>query len=390
MMISSLYAPSVLGGAERVVQLLAEGLVQRGHVVVVVTTRPGGAAIRQEINGVKVYYVPLRNLYHPFATKHPPRLWQKAVWHAFDSYNPWMSREIEAIIKHEMPALIHTHNLAGFSVAAWGVCQGLNLPIVHTTHDHYLLCPKSNMFRHGKNCDSLCADCRLYAQPRQLASRKVDAVVGVSAYILNRHLEAGYFPRARQTQVIFNPYVGPHQKKTGKVKAPIRLGFLGRIHPTKGIETLIKVIAGLNGNFRLLIGGAGEAEYVAQLKKLAPHSTEWLGYISRDVLFENIDIFVFPSPVNETAGLVVQEALAVGIPVVAARRGGIPEVLGDGGWLFNPDAPHELASILRRFTLHPEEIVSRRERVWRRGLAFSGQETFDKYEDSYNSIVDLK
>jgi glycosyltransferase involved in cell wall biosynthesis len=391
LMVNSLYAPNSFGGAEKVTQLLSEGLVQRGHSVVVLSTQPEGSVTTREINGLKVHYLPVRNIYRPFSDKSAEQPLLKAVWHGIDSHNPWMAKAIQNVIEIEKPDLIHTHNLSGFSVAAWTTCHRFNLPIVHTTHDHYLLCPKTTMFRNDKNCVGACIDCRLYAQPRRLASQKVDAVVGVSKYILNRHLESEYFSKSKQSQVIFNPYVGPHKKRTNVIKSPVRFGFLGRIHPTKGIEILMKVVAGLGENFELLIGGAAEDEYVAMLKKMVPRSNiKWLGFVNPDVLLENIDVLVFPSLVNETAGMVVQEALAVGVPVIASKRGGIPEVLGDGGWLFDPDTPLELESIMMYLMKNPEEIASKREQAWHRGLSFSSTSSFQQHENLYALIADTQ
>ena len=388
LMISSLYPPNNIGGAEKAVQILSEGLAKRGHSIMVITTQPTGLSTTKVINGVRVYYVPVRNIQHPFFAKSSiEQSLLKAVWHGIDSYNPWMAKAVQDVIETEKVELVHTHNLAGFSVATWTVSHNLKLPIVHTLHDHYLLCPKSTMFRNGKNCTSICVDCRFYAKPRQLASLNVNTVVGVSAYILNRHLELRYFSKAKQSQVIFNPYIGPHHKKMHVVQAPVRFGYLGRIHPIKGIENLIKAFTGLANRSQLLIGGTGDDEYIARLKQIGSHlNIKWLGYVNPQVLLENIDVLVVPSLVNETAAMVIQEALAVGIPVLSSKRGGMPEVLGDAGWLFDPDDPQSLISILTRLIQHPDEISSKCEQAWQRGMFFSVDSVFQQYESLYRSL----
>jgi glycosyltransferase involved in cell wall biosynthesis len=72
-----------------------------------------------------------------------------------DIYNPLMAWEVKKIIDREQPDLVHTHNLQGFSVAAWKVVKKRGLPLVHTMHDYYLLCPRNTMFGGGRNCTEL-------------------------------------------------------------------------------------------------------------------------------------------------------------------------------------------------------------------------------------------
>lgn len=387
LMVNSLYEPHTVGGAEKVVKIISEELANHGHSVVVLTTQPKGRPTVELINGVKIYYVPIQNIYQPFAKRSTSFQPLKALWHGIDSYNPWMAKAIQNIIETETPDLIHTHNLAGFSVAAWTVSHRLKLPIVHTLHDHYLLCPKSTMFRNGRNCDNICVECRFYAQPRQFVSQKVDAVVGVSNYILSRHLALGYFPNARISQVIFNPYIGPHTKRAYNIQLPIRFGYLGRIHPIKGLETLIKAFANSEHDFRLFIGGTGDSSYITSLKRTESRpNIKWLGFVSPQDLLENIDVLVVPSLINEAAGMVVQEALAMGVPVLGSERGGIPELLGDGGWLFEPNDYQNLTSILDKLTQNPNDIISKSEQAWQRGLSFSADSVLKQYEDLYSSL----
>ncbi|MBU2818033.1 glycosyltransferase family 4 protein, partial [Acidithiobacillus ferrooxidans] len=63
-----------------------------------------------------------------------------------------------------------------------------------------------------------------------------------------------------------------------------------------------------------------------------------------------VDIVVVPSLWQEPLGLVVAEALAFGKPVIASKRGGIPEMIKDGenGLLFEPNRPEDLQESLHR------------------------------------------
>src|SRR5579862_2901677 len=85
--VSCLYHPHQVGGAERSAQRIAEGLAAHGHEVMVVTLDPRADVPMEEINGVHVARIRLPNLYWPFPTIRRPRP-IKIGWHAIDSWNP--------------------------------------------------------------------------------------------------------------------------------------------------------------------------------------------------------------------------------------------------------------------------------------------------------------
>ena len=194
-LLNTLYHPYRVGGAERSVRLLAEGLAAQGHKVVLVTLdKPGTSAKKETINGVEVYRVPLHNNYWPFTNnRHKPFVVRRALWHYRDRYNKAMARLVKTILEGERPDLLHTHNVTGFSVAVWDVAKSLGLPVVHTVRDYSLLCPR-NAYRKGRNCSRPCLSCLPFLIPKRKASVVVDVVVGNSRFTLKRHLEWGFFP----------------------------------------------------------------------------------------------------------------------------------------------------------------------------------------------------
>jgi glycosyltransferase involved in cell wall biosynthesis len=66
LIISTLYPPHVIGGAEKAAAELAEAMVRRGHVAVVVSLHPGSNEVVEDRNGVRVYRLPVDNFYWPF------------------------------------------------------------------------------------------------------------------------------------------------------------------------------------------------------------------------------------------------------------------------------------------------------------------------------------
>ncbi|SMF84276.1 Glycosyltransferase involved in cell wall bisynthesis [Paenibacillus uliginis N3/975] len=118
---------------------------------------------------------------------------------------------------------------------------------------------------------------------------------------------------------------------------PFTVIFAGRLIPKKGIPVIIRAMRKVRQSIpsaRLVIaGGTGKSEYKRYLKKLSVSlgvPTTFKGYVARSKMpaFYNLgDCFVCPSQGHEAFGLVNVEAMASGVPVVASRNGGIPEII---------------------------------------------------------------
>jgi glycosyltransferase involved in cell wall biosynthesis len=349
LMINNLYFPHMIGGAEKVVQLTAEGLVKYGLEPIIVCTGPRDYI--DNINGIKVYRFFQRNIYWFFENRRH-NLLSSAIWHLLDMYNPAMQHRIEMVIKKEQPHLVHTTNLAGFSVSAWKAVKNCSLPLIHTLHDYYLRCPRSTMFKYNKNCSTSCFQCSFFSIPKRALSSLVDYVIGISSFILDKHCMAGYFPHSPKN-VIWNPVVTPQIKHKSSPKIPIRFGYIGRFHQTKGIETLLSIFSNIDSHkATLTLAGTGDESYVSSLRqRYSAQHIVFLGFVPPDKLYEQIDILVVPSLWEEPFGMVVVEAFSRGIPVIGARRGGISELIDDGktGFLFEPTNRGELGRIINLF-----------------------------------------
>lgn len=365
LMVSSLYHPNIVGGAEKVAQFLAEGLQNHNIQTAVVCWDKFNHV--DYVNGVKVHYVSIKNLYWPFGDKKPPRA-VRLFWHLLDIYNPFMAKAFASIVDFEKPDLVHTHNIGGFSAAIWSEAKKMGLPLVHTIHDYYLMCPRTLMFKHDKNCSKPCLNCRLFSGFKKKLSFLVDHVVGVSDFALQRHCHYNYFANAKKS-VIYNPVSIPSLESDTSLdldsnienkwrpKGKIAFGFIGRLDKVKGVELLLSEYSKIcNNNARLFIAGTGKMAYVSYLRDTFKHpNITFLGFTDPDQFYRAIDILVVPSLWNEPLPLVVLEALSHSIPVVAARRGGIPEEIEDGksGFLFEPSKPYELTKILTTFIERP-------------------------------------
>ncbi|WP_232471096.1 glycosyltransferase family 4 protein [Caballeronia hypogeia] len=314
-------------------RLLAEGLVRAGIDVCVVCATGGGVDRVEEINGVRVYRLRSVNLYWPHQRQKHGRV-AKLLWHAIDVHNVMMSRKLNGIIAREKPDVISTNNLSCLSIDIWRLARNAGVPIVHTLRDYYLMCPTSIMCTQGKTCTRQCGVCVLYAEPKRAASGRVAAAVGVSRFVLQKHLDRGYFSRAARTAVIHNswePFENstPTQRKRRYEGGPVRLGFLGRVSKEKGLELLLEqLLADDTLQWTLGVGGSGDSDYLQSIKKKYDDPrVEYLGQVNSSEFLDEIDILVVPSIWNEPFGRVTVEAYSHGVPVVGANTGGTPEII---------------------------------------------------------------
>lgn len=123
----------------------------------------------------------------------------------------------------------------------------------------------------------------------------------------------------------------------GHPEAPLLL-YVGRLSAEKEIDRIKPILEAIPQARLALVG---DGPYRQELEKhFAGTPTHFVGYLGGKELasaFASADAFVFPSR-TETLGLVLLEAMAAGCPVVAARSGGIPDIVTNGvnGYLFDP------------------------------------------------------
>ena len=331
--ISTLYPPNIVGGAEKVTAKLASALVKAGHSVTVITLHDGHDTKIEFIDGVKVYYLPIDNLYWPFNAAIKPPAWKRVLWHMIDIWNFKAASRVGEILDAEKPDIVNCNNVTGFSVAVWNEAKKRGIKIVHTLHDYSLLCPRGTLTKNGNVCETRCGFCVTMSLPKYIASRMVDHVVGVSKYVAAKHTDFNYFPNAKQS-VIHNICELPEsrEKLSRDEGTPFTFGFIGRVEQEKGIEVLLKAAVQLpQGDWRLCIAGRGRNEFVDALKiQYANANIKWLGFTKPDEFYPQIDALIVPSLWPEPLTGVIAEAGARDIPVIISEMGGMPEFLEMG------------------------------------------------------------
>ncbi|WP_416427193.1 glycosyltransferase family 4 protein [Pseudomonas sp. App30] len=389
--LSSLYSPNIGGGAEIVLQRTVEGLHRRGMSVCVLTTGAAAGLVEDQVKGVKVYRAGVLNTYWHFSDQRPNAL-ARLGWHLRDRYNMGMRAYVRQVMQQESIDLVVCHNLGGWSVAVWDEIAKADVPIVQVLHDMYLLCPGSLMFKKRQCCNGPCTLCQTLRQGHAERSAQVDAVVGVSHFLLDRLHNARFFRNA-SSHVIYNASprveeVMPHWPK-GRLahSEPLRFGFLGTLSDHKGVRWMIEQFKRLPFNATLQIAGRGQQDYERELRQLIgdAENIHLVGYQSPESFYRQIDVALVPSLWHEPFGLVAVEACAHSVPVIASHRGGLPEIIREGinGLLCNPDEPDSLGLAMLRLYRQPE---LRRQLAGQARASVAPLLDIDRMLDSYQQL----
>ncbi|QYM96721.1 glycosyltransferase [Dickeya ananatis] len=330
LIINTLYHPYKVGGAEVSVQLMAEALVQRHHQVQVLCLTPEKQRSETVINGVDVCYVPLANDYWPFDGE-KRSFCQKIRWHLKDHYNSEMRATVMEVIRDFAPDLVHTNNLAGFSVSAWSAAKACGVKILHTSRDYYLFHPNATLFSRGRNQDPSAASIRLLSWLKRRYSRLVDGYVGISQFIFERHHQAGFFPGVPQSFIydIVLPAVNvaePDAAVTTNRKR-WRIGFIGKLARDKGFDEFCLLARHYHHHPDYTFCAAGRITPDNPLVGEARNSgVTLLGFVSLEAFMQQVDIVVLPVKWHEPFGRVVVESVFYGKRVLTNRMGAVSEL----------------------------------------------------------------
>jgi glycosyltransferase involved in cell wall biosynthesis len=224
--------------------------------------------------------------------------------------------------------IVHAHLARDYTIvatAAWGMAH---LRVVFTRH---LLHPiRSHLFY--RRVDSWIAPTAQILKTLSPAMQKIGAVIP-------NWVDVGKFA--------YQPHA---------LHSPVTIGLLGQISPHKGHDDAIEAIRQLGSNFRLLIAGEGDPSYKAVLQKRAAGlPVQFLGFAPQPHFFEETDILILPSW-EEPFGIVLLEAMAAGIPVLATATGGPMEIISNPteGVLIPTRDPAALANAIKSLASEDE------------------------------------
>lgn len=386
--VSSSYHPYYKGGGEHSVKALAEGLAAKGEEVVVIT------AYHQEqtehIDGIKVCRVKHPNIYWSYESAQQPA-YKKLLWHLVEACNPMVARRVKALLLREQPDVLHIRNTEDFSPYIAKLARSLNIPVVVTLNSCTWLCPRGTMFKNGHNCTRQCISCRTITYPKKWLSRYVNAVVGVSRFMLDRHTHYHYFPNAAQRTIYTSKEANPHTFPRAH-HAALRFGYIGRLHPIKGVAEIIQAFRQMAPlNARLFIAGEGLPEYYHHCQQLAEGNSAivFLGQSSPEEFYDKVDVVIINSLVNEAFPRVLVEAYAYGRPVIAANTGGTPEMIvpDQTGWIHDPFRAGQLEAAIEKAAAIPLSRLQQMQRNITTFVREHFQNDIDQYITLYRELA---
>lgn len=313
-------------GAERVQDLLAMQLGRFGFDVEFACLKPGRFPLERQARSIELHAVPMRS-----------------------NLDLAGCRTLARMVRQRRFDLLHSHTTRSALIGNL-VSRTTGVPWVHHVHS-----PSRQDTEQGlRNLRNSLVD--------RLALGRARKLICVSESLAQR-LETDGVDARRLARVPNGVPCGAGLARAAAVNGgdPLVLGTVALFRPRKGMETLLDALALLRDEPRpvhlLAIGPFESAEYEQEVRRRAAQldvesRVTWTGFTA-DVAgaLAEADVFVLPSLYGEGMPMALLEAMAEGLPVVATRIEGIPEVVrdGDDGLLVEPGDAAAMAAALRRF-----------------------------------------
>jgi glycogen synthase len=351
LMVSNLWPPEVVGGAEQYASALSVRLRAAGHEVSVLTLGVEGPDV---VGTVAPWPYPIQD-----ASAQPAG--RRLLFHAVDVHNPRAGRALDAAIARFVPDVVHSHAVQGLSTVALTRPGRRGIAHVHTLHDYWLLCQRNSMVhRDGRACETRCRSCAGISWLRNESARRSppEVVLAVSHAIAREHEQIEWV--AARQRVLYNPVevvAGARTVARGDGR-PLTFGFLGRLGVDKGVETLLEAFTrAAVADARLVVAGRGPLDSAVRAAGPAVVAAGWVDAERKEALLDEVDCLVVPSQWKDPAPVVVNEARGRGIPVIGAAIGGIPELVAPEcrALLFPPGDPAALAARISAFAAAPAQ-----------------------------------
>jgi glycosyltransferase involved in cell wall biosynthesis len=313
---------------------------------------------------------------------------------------------LDGLLRAERPDIAHLHNIYHhLSPAIIATLKKHGVPVVMTLHDYKVVCPAYKLFRRGETCER-CRQGRFFhcllnrcvkesywkslvalleAELHRRHYRLVDRFVCPSGFLLEKVGAMG-FPGPG---VMIGNFAWPPPQDAPPTPPAPQVVFFGRLVEEKGVPLLIDAMSGIDAD--CLIVGDGPLRDVLRARAAANPRIKFLAhqpFAELERIVRGSSMVVVPSVWYENNPFAIIESFALGVPVVAARIGGIPELVTDGetGLLFAPgdsaDLRDRIVGLLQRPELGRELAGRARRRLERHfSPARHGDELLGLYRD---------
>jgi glycosyltransferase involved in cell wall biosynthesis len=408
LIVSNLFPPHVVGGAEIVAWRQARQLAARGHHVEVfagwVSSGPEAAHTLtvEDVDGLRVWRVPVPS-FDPDDNFHIPHL----------------VKRLESVIGVVSPEIVHFHNLAGLGYSLIPAVKRLGLTAIVTLHDHAGYCYRATALRpDGRRCmdpEECGTVCRGSIRPRDLdvtlpirlrrdyvvwALAQADRLISPSAS-LGAAMRFGGGILSGQIDVLSNgidlaPFVSP-ARPDGELVRFLCVAYLGE---HKGIADLLDAAAELTakpdlaGRWSLVIAGDGymRAQLEAEIDSgRFGGAVTYGGRMPREHIIAEMSrshVVILPSRWPENEPVVLLEAIAAGVAQLGTDCGGTPSLIERDvtGSLVPPGQPQALAEAMETYIRNPERARRQGRHNWDRRHDFSEENTVRALDAIYDDV----
>jgi glycosyltransferase involved in cell wall biosynthesis len=310
--------------------------------------------------------------------------------------SPWGREWMRQAIAEVRPDIVHVHNFfPRLTPSIYDACIEAGVPVVQTLHNFRLTCAAGTFVRDGSICEKCLggspyqavmhrcyrdsalgslALARMIDHHRRAGtfSRKVDLFIALTEFARSKFIAAG-LPADR---IIVKPNTAPDRgADEGTAKREGAL-YVGRLSSEKGLFDLIDAWKHVDVPLRIV----GTGSISAELATRASANVTFLGHMTPDAVCSEMrraSFLVVPSKNYEGFPMVIAEAYAAGLPVLASRIGSLAEIVvaGVAGDQFEAGDPTSLAATVNRAITQPTELAR-----WGR----SAREIYDR---CYSSAV---
>ena len=403
------FPPERIGGAELYTLALAQGLVQRGHPSAVFHRAPGSwGLVQSEWEGVPVVRASAGHMT-------PVSVYRSTFG------QPALSRAFVQAADQFRPDLIHLQHLKGLPAAIVQYAQSRRIPLVCTLHDYWTICANAQLLTNYDRtiCNgprlgaANCARCALAMVGRPALAPALPLLAALMVW-RNRLLEHAL--RAAEVMIAPSEFVrrwfvsrgrpedriqviphGIEPPPAGVDRTPaadhtLRVACIGGLAWQKGVHTLVEACSGLPG-VELWIAGdeAVDPAYVSRLRSMASPNVRFLGRLGRQEVWATLaqaDLVAVPSLWHETFSLILHEAFAAGVPVLASDLGALTEAIrhGQDGWLVSPGDVPAWREMLSRLVEEPALLKRARANIRPR---LTQEEHLNRIEDLYTQVAGL-
>lgn len=315
------FRPEVSGGTERTVEALARALNGQGHEAFVICGSLEVAPVNQvdelDVDGLRVLRVHRDDLHFE-------------SW--FKCYHPGVSATLERLFEQERPDVVHVHHWLRLTSDIARLARAAGAVTAVTLHDYFGVLARV-VRRIGEDEISMP---ELPDYMPEIEGREAfefhrrdlhDEIIGADLrFVLTKAHGRGLAEMAGGDLGELRVAAPPLLDRPGPVRVRRRdprgrrLLLWGSLYPDKGVDTVLRAMAGVEGVSLRILGETHDEDYRAGLEKLAAGLDVQFGgaFTHADLSQAEADFAVLPSRCHESYGLVLDEALCLGLPVIAS------------------------------------------------------------------------